>query len=45
MMRKKIIVALLLAVCVIISKMESVEPSDPDCYDQCSTGCVQPDSN
>ncbi|KAE8009107.1 hypothetical protein FH972_005561 [Carpinus fangiana] len=42
-MRKEIMVAVLV-LCVVVSQMESVEAEDPDCYDLCSTGCVQPDT-
>ncbi|KAG2705213.1 hypothetical protein I3843_05G038900 [Carya illinoinensis] len=40
MMMKKIVVAMLV-LCVFISHMDVVEPSAFDCYDACSTGCVQ----
>ncbi|XVF68089.1 hypothetical protein PTKIN_Ptkin10aG0175200 [Pterospermum kingtungense] len=39
MMMKKMIVAVLIF-CIITSQMETVEPQ-VDCYDACSTGCVQ----
>ncbi len=40
---KKIVVAVMLLF-LIFSQMESVEPSAADCYDACSTACVQRDT-
>ncbi|OAY41108.1 hypothetical protein MANES_09G074900v8 [Manihot esculenta] len=39
---KKKWVAVLLIACVMLSHLESVEPSAADCYDGCITACVQP---
>ncbi|KAJ4726117.1 Thionin-like protein [Melia azedarach] len=41
MKMKNIIVGLMIVV-VMLSHMEKVEPSAADCYDACSTACVQP---
>ncbi|GMY19364.1 hypothetical protein FCV25MIE_14603 [Fagus crenata] len=41
MMKKKVMVAVLVLCVIISSHMESAESASPDCYDQCSTGCVQ----
>ncbi|XP_058003179.1 uncharacterized protein LOC131179935 isoform X2 [Hevea brasiliensis] len=39
---EKKIVAVLLIVGVMLDHLQSVEPSDADCYDGCITACVQP---
>ncbi|XWS55193.1 hypothetical protein CRYUN_Cryun10bG0153600 [Craigia yunnanensis] len=40
MMMKKMIVVVLIF-CIFSSQMGNVEPQGVDCYDACSTGCVQ----
>lgn len=43
-MKMKKIIVVVMVLCVILSHMDSAEAESPDCYDQCSTACVQSDS-
>lgn len=43
-MKMKKIIVVVMVLCVILSHMDSAEAQSPDCYDQCSTACVQSDS-
>lgn len=43
--KKKMIVAAALLLCLISSQIQTAEPSAADCYDACSTGCVQMNSS
>ncbi|KAM3690867.1 hypothetical protein ACJW30_09G153000 [Castanea mollissima] len=43
-MKMKKIIVVVMVLCVILSHMDSAEAQSPDCYDQCSTACVQSDT-